>query len=414
MCRIKIVDSIPGSGKTSAVINMINEDKSNNKYIYITPFLSEVERIKKNCKSHKFHEPKYNQNGNKFDNLNKLISEGKNVVSTHALFHKANMQTVELLKSNDYILILDEVFNVIEQCNITKYDVEMLINEGYASIKNDYLVWNENKEYSGSFENIKYLAINKSIIVYKDVILIWMFPVEIFKAFKDAYILTYMFAAQEQCYYYQMNNIRYTYYYACFENDKYIIKPKDDNYNNIEIQIKKKLLENIEIISDDKINAIGEGKYNLSHSWFKDERNKSNIKKLKDNMVNFFINKTKAKSNTILWTTFKDQQHKLKGKGYTKGFISCNLRATNDYVDRYNLAYCINIFNQPFIHQFFNSKGVTINQDLYALSELIQWLWRSRIRRYEPITIYIPSQRMRNLLILWLNNDKLLHSLNIL
>ena len=92
-------------------------------------------------------------------------------------------------------------------------------------------------------------------------------------------------------------------------------------------------------------------------------------------------------------------------KGYTKGFIACNLRATNDYVERYNLAYCINIFNQPFIDQFFKSKDITINQDLYALSELIQWLWRSRIRRYEPITIYIPSKRMRNLLTLWLEDE---------
>ena len=404
MCKIKIVDSIPGSGKTSAIINMINNDTTDNKYIYITPFLTEVERVKKNCKTKKFQEPKYNQYGNKFDNLNKLISEGKNIVSTHALFHKANMQTVELLKSQDYILILDEVFNVIEQCNISKYDVQMLINEKYAKIENNYLIWNEEKEYSGNFENIKYLAINKSIIVYKDVILIWMFPVEIFKAFRDAYILTYLFEAQEQCYYYKMNNIKCEYYSAMMDNNVYTIKPKDNNYILIEKEIKQRLKENITIIDDEKINSIGSNRYNLSHSWFKNEDNTENIKQLKNNITNFFTNKTKAKSNTVLWTTFKDQKHKLKGKGYTKGFIPCNLRATNDYVDRYNLAYCINIFNQPFIDQFFKSKDIQINEELYALSELIQWLWRSRIRKYEPITIYIPSKRMRYLLIDWLNN----------
>lgn len=402
--KIKIVDSIPGSGKTSAIINMMNEDKSNNKYIYITPFLTEVERVKKNCKTKKFYEPKYNQYGNKFDNLNKLISEGKNIVSTHALFHKANMQTVELLKSNDYILILDEVFNVIEQCGISKNDVQMLINDEYAKIENDYLIWNEEKEYTGAFNNIRYLAINKSIIVYKDVILIWMFPVEIFKSFKKAYILTYLFEAQEQCYYYKMNNIEYEYYYANQENNKYIIKPKDDNYTLIENKIKHKLIENITIIDDERLNAIGDGLYNLSHTWFKNEDNKDNVKQLKNNIVNFFVNKTKAKSNTTLWTTFKDQQSVLKGKGYTKSFIPCNTRATNDYVERFNLAYCVNIFNQPFIQQFFKSKGVNINQDLYALSEFIQWMWRSRIRRYEPITIYIPSSRMRELFIKWLEN----------
>lgn len=404
MNKIKIVDSICGSGKTSAIINMINEDETDNKYIYITPYLTEVERVKKNCKDRKFKEPKFNQYGNKFDNLNKLISEGENIVSTHALFHKANMQTVELLKSKDYILILDEVFNVIEQCNISKNDVQMLINEGYAKIENDYLIWNEDKQYTGAFENIKYLAINKSIVVYKDIILIWMFPVEIFKAFKDSYILTYLFEAQEQCYYYKMNNIEYEYYYGTYENNKYIIKPKDDNYFLIEKQIKSKINENIEIIEDSKLNAVGDGKYNLSHTWFRDDKNKDNISQLKSNITNYFINKQKAKSDTILWTTFKDQQSKLKGKGYTKGFVSCNIRATNDYVDKYNLAYCINIFNQPFINKFFQSKEININQDLYALSEFIQWIWRSRIRKYESITIYIPSSRMRTLFKDWLEN----------
>lgn len=404
MNKIKIVDSICGSGKTSAIINMINEDKTDNKYIYITPYLTEVERVKKNCKDRKFKEPKFNQYGNKFDNLNKLISEGENIVSTHALFHKANMQTVELLKSKDYILILDEVFNVIEQCNISKNDVQMLINEGYAKIENDYLIWNEDKQYTGAFENIKYLAINKSIVVYKDIILIWMFPVEIFKAFKDSYILTYLFEAQEQCYYYKMNNIEYEYYYGTYENNKYIIKPKDNNYFLIEKQIKSKINENIEIIEDSKLNAVGDGKYNLSHTWFRDDKNKDNISQLKSNITNYFINKQKAKSDTILWTTFKDQQSKLKGKGYTKGFVSCNIRATNDYVDKYNLAYCINIFNQPFINKFFQSKEININQDLYALSEFIQWIWRSRIRKYESITLYIPSSRMRILFKDWLEN----------
>jgi hypothetical protein len=384
---------------------MINHDTTDNKYIYITPFLTEVERVKKNCKSKRFQEPKYNQYGNKFDNLNKLISEGKNIVSTHALFHKANMQTVELLKSNDYILILDEVFNVIEQCHISKNDVQMLINDGYASIENDYLIWNEEKEYTGAFENVRYLATNRSIIVYKDVILIWMFPVEIFKAFKDAYILTYLFDAQEQCYYYQMNDIKYEYYYATLNAlNTYVIKSKDENYNLIEKDIKNKLKDNITIIDDEKLNAVGEDTYNLSHTWFRNETNKESVKQLKSNIVNFYTNKTKAKSDTVLWTTFKDQQTKLKGKGYTKGFTPFNLRATNDYVERYNLAYCINIFNQPFIDQFFKTKGITIDQELYALSELIQWLWRSRIRRYEPITIYIPSKRMRELLINWIND----------
>jgi hypothetical protein len=45
-----------------------------------------------------------------------------------------------------------------------------------------------------------------------------------------------------------------------------------------------------------------------------------------------------------------------------------------------------------------------INEDEWALSELIQWLFRSAIRQKEEIELYIPSERMRKLLIEWLNN----------
>jgi Zn-dependent alcohol dehydrogenase len=51
--KIKIIDSIMGSGKTSYAIQKMIEDTQNN-YIYITPFLTEVQRIKDQCKDRKF------------------------------------------------------------------------------------------------------------------------------------------------------------------------------------------------------------------------------------------------------------------------------------------------------------------------------------------------------------------------
>lgn len=404
------MDSIPGSGKTSAIINLINKDQTDNKYIYITPFLTEVERIKKSCKSKKFHEPKYNNHGNKFDNLNKLISEGKNIVSTHALFHKSNLATVELLKSHNYILVLDEVFNVVKQLrdelgdNISMLDIQMLINEGYAKIEEGFLIWNEEKEYNGKFENVQYLAINKSIMIYSNTILIWTFPVEVFRSFEEVYILTYMFKAQEQCYYYAMHQMEFTYYYANYINNEYTIQRNDENYLQMEKDIKYKLKQLITIYNDDKLNSIGDNFYSLSSTWYNKEENEELVIKLKNNISNYFLNINKSKSNELLWTTFKKQQCKLKGKGYTKGFIPINIRATNDYSERFNLAYTVNIFSKPIIKQFFNSKGVQVDQENFALSELIQWIWRSRVRKNESINLYIPSERMRSLLINWLNS----------
>ena len=105
-----------------------------------------------------------------------------------------------------------------------------------------------------------------------------------------------------------------------------------------------------------------------------------------------------------MWTTFKDYKNKCRGRGYTKGFVSCNARATNEYRHKKNLAYCINVFNNPIQMKFFISKDVSIDEDTYALSELIQWIFRSQLRDGNKINLYLPSERMRSLLIQWLNN----------
>jgi len=97
----------------------------------------------------------------------------------------------------------------------------------------------------------------------------------------------------------------------------------------------------------------------------------------------------------------------LSGAGYSKRFIACNTRATNEYKDCYNLAYCCNRFMSPDYISYFQKHGVIVDEDLYALSELLQWVWRSAIREGREINIYIPSQRMRNILVEWLGNENI-------
>lgn len=46
-----------------------------------------------------------------------------------------------------------------------------------------------------------------------------------------------------------------------------------------------------------------------------------------------------------------------------------------------------------------------MDAELYALSEMLQWIWRSRIRNGEEINIYVASKRMRGLLIRWMNGE---------
>ena len=226
----------------------------------------------------------------------------------------------------------------------------------------------------------------------------WTFPVSVFESFKEVYVLTYKFKGQIQRYYYDLYNIKYD--YKAIRLNKSSNKYEVVEYiENDDLSSIKKL---IHIVPEtDKINRIGDEKYAFSKSWLsKKEIMYDTIKK---NLVNFFKNKCRSKSADNMWTTFKTYKGKLHGKGYTTGFVSVNSRATNDYVDKKNLAYCANIFLNPMVEHFFTQNGVSVDEDTYALAELIQWVWRSQIRRGDEINLYIPSSRMRNLLLNWLN-----------
>lgn len=381
-----------GAGKTEFAINKIKSEPYN-KFVYITPYLDEIKRVKDATHNHnKMYEPMY-RNSNKQENLHKLLREGKNICSTHALFQRSNNITREALKANNYILILDEVMDVVEELgDFTKDDLETILTKGLAYIEDDYLLWNEDSiDWDGRYSDIKNMALNKNLICINGRLLYWNFPVDIFNYFKEVYILTYMFDCQIQRYYYDFHNIEYEKYQVVngelVQYDKY----RD---NNMIKEIAKKVS-----IYDGQANSIGDDKYALSLSWFeKDDGTLQTI--LKNNIYNWFNNTNrKVPAKFRLWTTFKDYKNKISGKGYTNRFISLNVRATNEYRHTYVLAYCTNRFIKPTMVQFFSNRGISLNQDEYALSEMLQWIWRSRIREGKDISIYIPSKRMRNLLI---------------
>jgi len=397
---IKIVDDLMGKGKSSWAIQKIKEDDEG-KYIYITPFLSEIQRVKESCSNRKFVEP-LNKGYGKLDNLHNLLYKESHIASTHALFKMATKETRELIRLGNYTLILDEVMDVVEEVKLKKNDLKSLFDLELIKVENHKVIWNESKlDYESRYDDIKYMALNNSLFVVNNKLLMWTFPVDIFNNFKEIYILTYLFKGQLQCYYYDLYNVKYEFYNVVKDNDKYnIIKSNSNQHEN---EYKKLFKNNIKII-DDRINDIGDYEYALSVSWYRNSENKMLINKLKNNLYNYFNNKIKAPSKEIMWTTYKDYTNKLSGKGYKNRFLVLNARATNEYIDRKYLAYCCNIFLNPYIEQFFDQNNVKVNQDIYALSELLQWTWRSCIRKNEKIYIYIPSKRMRELLIKWLDN----------
>ena len=143
-------------------------------------------------------------------------------------------------------------------------------------------------------------------------------------------------------------------------------------------------------------------------------------KTLKKNISNFFRNIREDKSSDNIWTTFKDYATKIHSNGFRYretenkpelkkklSFVPCTARATNDHSNRWILAYCVNRYMHPSLVDYFLQNGIVVDQDKYALSEMLQWIWRSRIRNGEKIKIYVPSDRMRMLLCDWLGIERI-------
>lgn len=402
---IHVVDSIMGSGKTSWAIQHMNEADSDRNFLYITPFLTEVQRVKDHVKTRNFVTPEVKGKARgKFQNLKQLILNERDVTSTHALFQNADDELIELIKAGNYTLILDEVMNVVEQYDLNKDDIKLLIKNKmiFVDEKTGLIQWNDEGEIQDTaYNNIKNLAKSENLYFFENTVLFWTFPISVFEAFKEVYIMTYLFQCQQQKYYYDMYNVPYSY--------KAVKKLPNGEYGLINHTSKepydKTLLKSLINIYEGKLNNIGDDTYAFSKSWFSKETNKHLIEKLKKNLITYFKNNAKTPTILNMWTCFKDDIPKLKGKGYTKGFVANNARATNEFKEKESLAYAVNRFMNPYEKKFFISKGVEVDEDMYALSELIQWIWRSRIREGKAINLYIPSKRMRTIFQDYLESD---------
>ena len=402
-CKVHVVDAFCGYGKTTTAINHMLAASDDEKFLFITPYKEEIKRIKKQCSSKHFKDPQY-VNNRKLNGLKQLINKGENIASTHSLFHRFDQELIDMCRVQNYTLIMDEVTDVVDKYPLSDQDFQLLITEFVTVDKNTGLLrWRPDKDdYNGKFSNEKRLCELNSLALYGNTIMMWLFPIEVFNAFKEIYILTYMFEAQIQRYYYDFYKVPYDYIYISGElpNTKFSDVPCETH------KIKHNYKELIHIVPNkDPINEVGSPQYALSKTWY--ERNKDNIalQKLKKNLTNFFINRCGTKSDLNLWTTFRDYKHILSNKGYTKAFVSMNMRATNDYRDRISVAYAVNRYLDPNIKQFFSQHDIIVNEDDYALSEMLQFIWRSAIRENNPIQLYIPSSRMRKLLTDWINKE---------
>lgn len=398
--KIKICDAMMGSGKTTAAIRYMNE-ADDRRFLFITPYLDECDRIKRQCRQRNFLAP-WRSEKSKFEKLHELLAEKHNLASTHAMMHKFNEETIRLIREGHYTLVLDEVFDVLNVTDISKGDIAMLVSTGEITIKSDgSVIWSD-KEYSGNcFADFRKMCDDDLVVASDDDVLVWQFPTSVFDAFDEVIILTYQFDSQIQRAYFDINGLQYEYigvrqdasgqYEFCNRSEQ---EPERCDYAQM-----------IHIVDSYKLNRPGNSKTALSISWSQREMRNDGvlIRQLKKNVENLRRHVWKPAADSILWTCAKEnipifESDRLDDDKY----LAWNYRATNAYRTKRHLFYLHNVFLNPNILQYLHQRGADIQDSQYALTSLIQWIWRSAIRDGHEIWLFIPSARMRGLLKEWL------------
>ena len=404
---VKVVDAIMGTGKSSAAITYMNEHP-NQRFVYITPYLTEVARIKKSCPKLKFIEPSNKLNKSNFKktlHAEFLIKEGRNIITTAQVFKNYNKEILKTIKEQEYVLILDEHVDTVGTVDLDPFDGKMLVeakrfndNDGVLTLTEKAWLYDGNV-FAEPINLMKSREMFRIGAYEEDAkFLYWTLPPDFISSFKDVFILTYLFEGQSLCNFLKIYNIPYEYIGVKKSSDSiYRFSFCCDCMQEYTHNLKSR----IHVVDNKKLNSVGDNYYALSMNWFKN--NKIEVEQLRKNISNWFKNICEeVKSDKRLCGTYVASFQKIKGDGYTKAIIPFNMRATNEYRDKTHLVYAANPFIDEGEKQLFKRQGIELNEDMYALSIMVQWIWRSAIRDGKEIYIYIPSRRMRTIFEDWI------------
>ena len=401
---INIKDQPCGSGKTTSMIEGFQQDR---KYLVIVPELTEVDRVIEGSKSVPFQQPHANDNdaGTKTKSLENLVLNGINIVATH----KLHENLVPLAKDgllDDYDIIIDEVPDVVKHVaeksstSIEEFYIDdgyMLVDQG-TGLVTPTLKWWTNKDHVKDTLDRKIFghAVSGCLYLLEGKFFIWAMPRELLTAGRTTTILTYKSEGSMLSAYLRKLRIP-----VAVAND-----------NHQENTFRRQAAELITICD---IPALS--KLKLSY--------KGQSRGLKDNqycrtvvtaLKNLRGRQLKDVSiENILITCIKNGWHKngdekvagpfASGSKLFKGakWIANTTRGTNNHAHCSHLIYLHDQHINPFVARWLGDSSQKF-KDAYALTELIQWVWRSRVRRGQPITLYLPSPRMRQLMEQWLSD----------
>lgn len=477
MAHITIKDRPCGWGKSTEITESY---RAGEKYITVVPFLSEADRIAGRAKTQSgftLLQPN-TTGGNKTDHAAEIVRAGGSIVCTHALLYRlgtlATDETdetstvtcagfdidVPLGKSllHDHHLIIDEVVNPFEVESGTQPRdfARDYVENGMATVDpitgkaEPTIKWDERfREGGKTFRPALYeQAKSGALYVVDSKLFVMTIPMELLLKPKSVTIYTYLsegtmllqFLRQLQT---QLNDTPQAF---TLEVDKLPADQERAWIDDVRSALTVKSIPALEAFS---------WSYSGQRSTFTGNNAAASCRKAGNALKKFYAaNLANMNKGNVLLTCARelwyDSAPKKKpasgplaeharlfghpcrtddgkskaGVWGTNGvrWIGNTTRGVNDYITCTHAIYLYDQNPRPELLHFLSMPGNSQSgrdfSDAYALSEMVQWLFRCCIRRggvngiapmetlRQRATVYIPSKRMRYLLINWLNTGK--------
>lgn len=432
MKPIRVVSSMPGSGKTSWVFSHIKEN-SNDKWIFVSPYLKECGgletktninhkgRIREELPELDFQVPTpLYQGASKSKAFKELIKNGKNVSTTHQLWKMMDSECAEIIYKQGYKIIIDESLNLIQTYeDFDQMDMRVAL-QGQMIIKQGgthRLQWNDElyPNYSkGKFKEIKHLCDVGALYLYGDEVIIHQVPPQAILAASEVIVLTYGFKHSVMGAWCDVCSIPYT-----IDTTVKLYKTNEEIRDELRERIN--LLDTPKCITEINSNSLSSI---FTSGWFDNEFTDDNKKKIKAS-IDWFVKQYFDKGN-IFWTTFKKSKDDLKSKRFTRHkkvtldgrtwkrdpFVPKNMRASNEYRDCTNCIYLVDVRMNPYLKSYLFKHGAEgFVEDVYSLLEMIQFIFRGAVRNQQGdllgnhLNLIVGSPRMKRLLEGWLEGQ---------
>jgi hypothetical protein len=259
------------------------------------------------------------------------------------------------------------------------------------------LVWQGDK-YPSQYAEFKQCVENETLYQYNDNLLMWLLSKKFVDASASVTILTHRFEHSLMRAWMQISGIEYV------SLDNTLLGLQGDTI------LLQQLRDNLKIIPTSgywKHSDISRTSFSMT--WY-DTRTQEELLRLRASLEKIAKDNGVATGN-VFWTCFKNHRASLSGLRYTKPvggrspWVAKNARGLNEYRDCTHCLYLVNVFMNVDLRQFLYKQNISIDEDQYALSEMLQFIYRGSIRDNSPMSLFIPSQRMTSLLLSYLNSS---------